>query len=223
MNAVLESRITDYAFSFGLQKIETIQLEGFKKFFANLPVDPYMRGKYRQRRLSRLRISDHKLEKQQNGYLFQTKDYNPIQGNVKRKFAEIDDRLIALSAFQKLVFEFSDRCQLTPGGDIDVHQIRTTCSPNKFGNPAPEGIHRDGADFIGIFAVDRQNIAGGATHLYVEKKQKPVLNKVLNAGELLLLNDREFFHFTTPIKSLCDGAGTRDVFVLTSPSLQVDF
>ncbi|PLZ94890.1 hypothetical protein CI592_22825, partial [Fischerella thermalis CCMEE 5328] len=39
---------------------------------------------------------------------------------------------------------------------------------------------------------------------------------------LLLINDHQFFHFTTPIKPMTDGVGTRDVFVLTSPSLLSD-
>ncbi|HLO52291.1 MAG TPA: 2OG-Fe dioxygenase family protein [Kamptonema sp.] len=35
----------------------------------------------------------------------------------------------------------------------------------------------------------------------------------------MLVNDHEFLHFTTPIKPEFVGVGTRDVFVLTSPSL----
>ncbi len=103
--------------------------------------------------------------------------------------------------------------------EIGVHQIRTTCSSNNYGNPAPEGIHRDGTDFIGIFSVERENVQGGETHLYKFKKDNPVFSKILNAGELLLVNDREFFHFTTPIKPTSSGEGSRDVFVLTCPSL----
>jgi len=53
----------------------------------------------------------------------------------------------------------------------------------------------------------------------LQKKQKPVFSKVLNPGELLLVNDHEFFHFTSPIKPEIEAQGSRDVFVLTSPSL----
>ncbi|HCF27855.1 MAG TPA: hypothetical protein DEV81_11805, partial [Cyanobacteria bacterium UBA11049] len=91
--------------------------------------------------------------------------------------------------------------------------------PSNYGNPAPEGIHRDGTDFIGIFSANRENIQGGETHLYIDKKEKPVFKKILHPGELLLVNDREFFHFTTPIKPTSDAQGVRDVFVLTCPSL----
>ncbi len=219
MQTVSKSTDLDYAFMFTFLKVNFIKLEGFKQFFTELPVDPYVEGNYRFRRLSRFTISENKLIKLPHGYLFQSKQYNPLVGDIKREFAELDDALIELVNFKKLVFAFSDSCKLSPATEIAVHQIRTTCSPNNFGNPAPEGIHSDGTDFIGIFSVDRENIQGGETHLYTSKKGKPVFNKILNSGELLLVNDHEFFHFTTPIKPVTDAQGTRDVFVLTSPSL----
>ena len=140
-------------------------------------------------------------------------------GDIKREFAEIDDALIKLDIFKTVVFAFIYACKLHPEAEIGVHQIRTTCSASNYGNPAPEGIHRDGTDFIGIFSVNRENIQGGETHLYIEKKEKPVFKKILHPGELLLVNDRQFFHFTTTIKPISDNQGVRDVFVLTCPSL----
>ncbi|TFI51741.1 hypothetical protein BLD44_024535 [Mastigocladus laminosus UU774] len=222
MQKVLGSTELEYAFLFTLRKVNSIITEGFQPFFNNLPVDPYIKGNYRTRRLSRFIVSEDKLIKLPHGYLFQSKDYNPLLGDIKREFAELDDALIELDIFKNLVFAFTDSCKLHPEAEIGVHQIRTSCSPENFGNPAPEGIHRDGTDFIGIFSVDRNNIQGGETHLYTAKKEKPVFNKILYPGELLLINDHQFFHFTTPIKPIGEGVGTRDVFVLTSPSLLSD-
>ena len=222
MQKVSESMQLEYAFMFTLRKVNSINPAGFKPFFNDLPLDPYIKGNYRSRRLSRFIVSEDKLSKLPHGYLFQSKEYNPLVGDVKREFAELDDALIELDIFKYMVLAFSDSCKLHPEAEIGVHQIRTTCSPNNLGNPAPEGIHQDGTDFIGIFSVDRENIQGGETHLYAAKKEKPVFNKVLNPGELLLVNDHEFYHFTTPIKPQNDAQGTRDVFVLTSPSLLCD-
>ncbi len=222
MQTLLGSTNLDYAMMFALHQVESVELEGFKPFFRNLPVDPYIKGDYRTRRLSRFKVAADELIKLPHGYLFQSKHYNPLVGDIRREFAELDEAMIELKAFKKLIFAFIDYCQLnSEGSEIGVHQIRTSCSPTNYGNPAPEGIHRDGTDLIGIFSVDRVNIQGGETHLYKSKKDSPVFNKVLNPGELLLVNDREFFHFTTPIKPLSDGEGTRDVFVLTCPSLLV--
>jgi hypothetical protein len=209
----------EYAFLFTLRKVNSIKLEGFKPFFKNMPVDPYIKGNYRSRRLSRFTVNGDELIKLPHGYLFQSKEYNPLAGDIKREFAELDDAMIELDIFQELILAFTDSCKLHPEAEIGVHQIRTSCSSDNMGNPAPEGIHSDGTDFIGIFSVDRNNIQGGETHLYTGKKEKPVFSKVLHPGELLLVNDHEFFHFTTPIKPESDDLGTRDVFVLTSPSL----
>lgn len=222
MEKILRATELEYTFLFTLRKVNSINPEGFKEFFHNLPIDPYIKGHYRSRRLSRFMVSEDKVKKLPHGYLYQGKDYNPLLGGVRREFAELEDSLIELDIFQDMVLAFCDSCKLHPEAEIGVHQIRTTCEPNSFGNPAPEGIHRDGTDFIGIFAVNRDNIQGGETHLYINKKEKPVFNKILNPGELLLVNDHEFFHYTTPVKPIDEGRGTRDVFVLTSPSLLLD-
>ncbi len=222
MQTLSGSTELEYAFMFTFKKVNSIKLEGIKQFFTALPVDPYIKGQYRFRRLSRFIISRDELIKLPHGYFYQSKDHNPLIGGVKREFAELDDALIRLDNFKKLVLAFSDSCKLHPEAEIGVHQIRITCSPKNYGNPAPEGIHRDGTDFIGIFSVDRESIQGGATHLYTARKEKPVFSKILNPGELLLVNDHEFLHFTTPIKPTSEQEGTRDVFVLTSPSLLSD-
>ncbi|MBU7582331.1 MAG: 2OG-Fe dioxygenase family protein [Nostoc sp. TH1S01] len=219
MQKVWESTELEYAFLFTLRKVNSINPEGFEPFFNNLPVDPYIKGNYRLRRLSRFTVSGDQLIKLPHGYLFQSKAYNPLLGDIKREFSELEDGIIELDIFKKMVLAFSDSCKLHPEAEIGVHQIRTICSAENMGNPAPEGIHQDGTDFIGIFSVARENIQGGETHLYTAKKEKPVFSKVLNPGELLLVNDHEFFHFTTPIKPQTHGLGIRDVFVLTSPSL----
>ncbi len=222
MKKILEIVESEYTFQFKLRKVNSIVLAGFKPFFKNLPIDPYIKGKYRSRRLSRFTFKGEELIKLPHGYLYQSKQYNPLVGNIKREFAELEDGLVQLDIFQQLIMAFADFCNLHPEAEIGVHQIRTSFSPNNFGNPAPEGIHQDGTDFIGIFSVDRDNIQGGQTHLYTAKKEKPVFNKILQPGELLLVNDHDFFHFTTPIKPVTAEQGTRDVFVLTSPSLISD-
>lgn len=220
MQTVLGSRDLNYAFMFALQKASSINLDRLKPFFATLPVDPYIKGNYRSRRLSRFKVYGDELVKLPHGYLFQSKSYNPLVGDIKREFSELDDALVALEDFRKLVFAFNDYCKvLIENREIGVHQIRTTCSPDNFGNPAPEGIHRDGTNFICIFSVDRKNIEGGETHLYKSKDENPVFRQVLDPGEFLLVNDDEFYHFTTPIKPMTVGQGSRDVFVLTCPSL----
>ena len=143
MTTVLDSTGLAYAFMFTLKKVDSIKLEGFKQFFNDLTADPYIKGNYRFRRLSRFTVSGDELSSLPHGYLYQSKEYNPLLGDIKRGFAELDDALVKLDAFRELVCGFSESCKLHPETEIGVHQIRTVCSPNNYGNPAPEGIHVD--------------------------------------------------------------------------------
>lgn len=208
--------ITDYA----LENIKFLSLDKLKNFFVNLPADPYLEGNYRFRRFSRFKVSSTSLVKLAHSYFFQSKEYNPLIGDVKREYSDLDNKLIELEDFQKIVWKFFEFCQLCSSFDeIGVHQIRITTSSQHIGSPAPEGIHRDGVDLVGIFCVNRERIEGGETHLYKSKNDSPVFQKILNPSQLLVFNDRQFLHFTSPIKAISSEDGIRDVFVFTCPGL----
>jgi hypothetical protein len=139
-------------------------------------------------------------------------------GDVAREYLELEDELIQLPDFQTLVLDFFEFCRhCSSSTEVGVHQIRITAD-QQMGNPAPEGIHRDGVDLIGIVCVNRDGIEGGETHLYPAKDRGPVFAKVLAPGELLVVNDHRFFHYTTPVQARST-RGVRDVFVLTCPGL----
>lgn len=215
--------------SYVLEMLTAINVGELKQSFAHLPEDPYLEGNYRFRRLSHFKVvgdphnSDNtaRLIKLPHRRLFQSKQYNPLLGDVVREYDELEDELVQLEGFQRLIWEFFQFCQLCSTSDeIGVHQIRTTAHSEKLGNPAPEGIHRDGVDVVGIFSVDRSGIGGGETHLYKQTDaQQPVFSKVLNPGELLVFKDDQYFHYTTPVNAIATEPGTRDVFVLTCPGL----
>jgi hypothetical protein len=205
--------------SYILERLNALDMAKLIPFFADLPIDPYLEGNYRFRRLSHFRISDHRLVQLPHTAMFQSKTYNSLLGNVVREYADLDPELINLPDFQALILEFFEFCQrCSTSNEVGVHQIRITADQG-VGNPAPEGIHRDGVDIIGIICVNRDGVAGGETHLYESKDRSPVFTKVLNPGELLVVNDHQLFHFTTPIQARSPGAGVRDVFVFTCPGL----
>jgi histidine decarboxylase len=207
--------------SYVLEMLTAIEVEKLKSSFAQLPADPYLEGNYRFRRLSHFKIMDDRLIKLPHRRLFQSKQYNPLLGDVVREYAELEDELIQQESFQRLIWEFFQFCQLcSTSKEVGVHQIRTTASAHKVGNPAPEGIHRDGVDLVGIFSVDRGSIGGGETHLYQKKAgEPPLFSKVLNPGEFLVFRDDQYFHYTSPVNLTTAEVGTRDVFVLTCPGL----
>ena len=214
--------LNDYA----LETLNSLDLERLDNFFDNLPVDPYIAENYRFRRLSSFKIVNNRLIQLPHSPLFQSKKYNPLLGDVIRDFPELERDLIELQDFQTIVLEFFEFCQqcsrVDPikANEISVHQIRTIARPKKIGHPAPEGIHRDGVDVVGIFSVSRNKIEGAVTSLYKSKESEPIFSKILNPGELIVFNDRAFFHFTSIIKATTSEVGTRDVFVLTCPGLR---
>ena len=120
-----------------------------------------------------------------------------------------------------MIWEFFEFCKLCSASEeVGVHQIRTVTSVREIDHPAPEGIHRDGVDMVGVFCVNRERIEGGETHLYKSKDGNPIFTKILNPGELLAFNDHQFFHFTSVVKAISSQKnGLRDIFVLTCPGL----
>ena len=206
--------------SYVLEMVTAVEVSRMKQFFDDLPADPYLSENYRFRRLSHFQIDGDRLIKLPHRRLFQSKTYNPLLGDVIREYEEIDDRLVELEDFQKIVWEFFQFCQLcTKHNEVAVHQIRITASSQQTGNPAPEGTHRDGVDLVGIFSAGRVDVEGAETHLYQSKGGKPVFSKILNPGEFLVFRDEQYFHYTTPIQATKAELGTRDVFILTCPGL----
>ena len=136
--------------SYILETLPDLPLDSIRPFFDRLPADPYISGHYRFRRLSHFTNYGDRFVKLPHRRLFQAKQYNPLVGDVAREYAELEDELIALDEFQKILKEFFQFSQLcTDRQEIAIHQIRTTASAGEIGNPAPEGIHRDGVDFGG--------------------------------------------------------------------------
>lgn len=207
--------------SYVLEMLTDIRVDQFVPFFNNLPADPYLAGNYRFRRLSHFRIEGDRLIHLPHRRLFQSKNYNPLLGDVVREYEELEAGLIELEDFQKVIWEFFQFCQIcTDHNEVAVHQIRTTASSQSAGNPAPEGIHRDGVDLVGIFSVHRAGLEGGETHLYPDKNgSPPAISKVLTPGEFLVFKDDQYFHYTSPVSVAKAGHGVRDVFVFTCPGL----
>ena len=209
--------------SYAIETISDRNLKTIQPFFERLPPDPYLEGHYRFRRFSRFEGKGRQLVQLPHAFFYQSKTYNPLLGNVKRDYEELSAALVQSDAFQQAVltfFEFSRQC--SPFREVGVHQIRVTADRSEFGSPAPEGIHHDGVDLVGILCIDRHGVSGAETQLSILKGTEPILRKVLNPGELLVFNDHQFFHYTTPIVPVEDN-GYRDVFVFTCPDIPFNY
>ncbi|EKU99214.1 hypothetical protein Lepto7375DRAFT_1232 [Leptolyngbya sp. PCC 7375] len=209
--------------SYAIETISDRNLQAIQPFFETLPTDPYLEGNYRFRRFSRFRIENNQFTQLPHAFFYQSKTYNQLLGNVKRDYEELSVAMVQSEAFKQTVLTFFEFCQqCSPFREVGVHQIRITTDLSHSGNPAPEGIHHDGVDLVGILCIARQGVSGAETQLSVVKGADPMLRKVLNPGEFLVFNDHQFFHYTTPIVPVED-SGYRDVFVFTCPDIPFNF
>ncbi len=84
------------------------------------------------------------------------------------------------------------------------------------GLPTPEGLHRDGRDYVMMMFMGKEGIKGGETTIY-DLNRKPLLSRTLeHPSETILVNDEKVMHGVSPIepaKKLI--TGKRDILVIT--------
>lgn len=95
--------------------------------------------------------------------------------------------------------------------NISCHQVRLLSFPDLDSDNAPEGIHKDGADYIvSALILNRHNIVDGISNIY-NSKQELLEQHQLQLGEFIFQEDRELWHDITPIKSKKPFIGYRDI------------
>jgi hypothetical protein len=99
---------------------------------------------------------------------YQSLDYNPLVGGIERWFEPIRPEIVAGATFRRIV-EF---CLALFGPlkradwHIECHQFRIEARPEAAGRPTPEGVHRDGVDYVLVMLVSRVNIESGTTTVH---------------------------------------------------------
>ena len=84
--------------------------------------------------------------------------------------------------------------------NVSVHQVRQVARPGVSSDNAPEGVHRDGADFIvSALVLNKRNILGGRSTVFSPDKQEVLLEHTLEAGEGIFHEDRELWHDITKV------------------------
>ena len=61
---------------------------------------------------------------------------------------------------------FSAAAPTTRAWRVEVHQFRIEARSGEEGRPTPEGLHRDGVDYVLVLLIHRRNIASGATTIH---------------------------------------------------------
>ena len=199
--------------------------DSFARSWDNLGVDTYMAdgGRYRRRRFAAFRAAGNEIARKPHQPHYQSRDYNPLNGGIERWFEPVTDKIGAHPAMQAILLtckRLFDR--LTPpdvrpdAWHVESHQFRIEARPGREGRPTPEGMHRDGVDWVLVLMVRRENVASGETTIY-DLLERPLGSFTLTAPlDSALVDDSRVYHGVTPVAPLDPRRPAyRDVLVVT--------
>src|SRR5260221_14724053 len=121
----------------------------------------------------------------------------------------------AILSFCRSLFD-----SLAPGTSawqIEVHQFRIEARPGEQGRPTPEGLHRDGVDYVLVLLIRRRNIAEGTTSIHAVGDRRLLGSFTLTEPfDAALVDDARVYHGVTPVAPLDPALSAyRDVLVVT--------
>jgi len=108
---------------------------------------------------------------------------------------------------------------LAPAGgswDVEVHQFRIEARSDEQGRPTPEGVHRDGVDYVLVLLIARRNILSGTTTIHDVTGRQLGSFTLTSPLDAALVEDARVCHGVTPVEPI-DPLSTayRDVLVVT--------
>lgn len=194
----------------------------FVQSWNEMPLDEFMAdgGRYRRRRYATLSVNhDGQILLEPHQPHYQGLEYNALNGGVPRHFAPILPEIVTGSTLQS-VLQYCVRTfnTLKPSTawHVEVHQFRIEAGSGETAKPTPEGIHRDGVDFVLVMMVKRQNISSGTTTLH-DLSQHTIDSFTLTSPlDCALVDDHRCMHAVTPIQPIDPlQPAYRDVLVVT--------
>lgn len=192
----------------------------FEASWNDMPLDQYMAdgGRYRRRRYATLSAVNDDLRLEPHQPHYQSLEYNALNGGVARQYEPIPESVVQGHTMRGIL-QFCQRLfnRLLPEAawHIECHQFRIEAGSEQ-GKPTPEGVHRDGVDFVFVMMVKRVNVSSGTTTMH-DMEQRTLdsftLTKPLDAA---LVNDRRCMHGVTPVEQIDPAIPAyRDVLVVT--------
>ena len=197
----------------------------FARSWDHLETDEYMAdgGRFRRRRFARFQCDRGVITREPHGPHFQSLDYNALNGGIDRWFEPVTDAIAAHPITRRLLELCSEVFTKAAGFDsagaawkIEMHQFRIEPSMREAGKPTPEGMHRDGVDWVFVGLVARTGVAGGVTGIGDAKGRSLGAFTLSEPLDSVFLDDHRVRHGVTPVLILTPGRPAhRDVLVLT--------
>jgi len=192
----------------------------------NLERDTYYgeknEGCYRVRRYTDFNFSPRtgELAPRDHVAYFQSVKMNRYVGGKSRHFGDVLPETYENALLRDLVRldfslfpvqeEFLDRewiCQ--------VHMIRIVVGPGQTTPVTPEGIHSDGYPFAGVHLMNRRGVVGGESSVYSHAEKQLATITFESPLDSLWFEDRNLKHYVTPISSVGEEPGSRDILAIS--------
>lgn len=188
-----------------------------------LELDRYMAdgGRYRRRRHAVFAVPQTgAIERQPHQPHYQSTDYNPLHGGIARLFEPVTDatgRSASLHAILAACRDLFGRlAPAVPRWHVEVHQFRIEARSGESGRPTPEGLHRDGVDYVLVLLVERRNIASGTTAVHALDGRPLGQFTLTHPFDAALVDDARVAHGVTPVEPFDPAQPAfRDVLVVT--------
>ncbi len=199
--------------------------ESFAASWDDLGPDTYMAdgGSYRRRRYAAFSASAAGVKRKAHQPHYQSRDYNALNGGIARWFEPVTEPMAAhpallaiLSATNSLFTGCTPPATRPAAWHVELHQFRIEAQPGTPGKPTPEGMHRDGVDWVLVLLVRRRNVASGETTI-ADLQQNPLGSFTLSEPlESALVDDDRVYHGVTQVTPIDPKQpACRDVLVVT--------
>ena len=195
----------------------------FQASWDTLEVDRYMAdgGRYRRRRHAVYGATDDReIRREPHQPHYQSLNYNPLHGGIERWFEPVvpdigsGSSMRAILTFCRSLFE--GLSPQTRHWKIEVHQFRIEARAGEEGRPTPEGLHRDGVDYVLVLLISRCNIASGTTSIHALDGSLLGQFTLTHAFDAAVVDDSRVAHGVTPVEAIDPTSPAyRDVLVVT--------
>ncbi|MDQ3025969.1 MAG: 2OG-Fe dioxygenase family protein [Pseudomonadota bacterium] len=197
--------------------------EAFAASWNDLPRDTHLPEGHRYRRRRHATLSaragegSFRVEPHQPHY--QGLEYNALVGGIERWFEPVAPQIVAGATFGAVIalcLRLFGRLRPHTEWRIECHQFRIEARGDYAGQPTPEGVHRDGVDYVMVLLVGRANIASGTTTVHDLDGRLLGSFTLESAFDAALVDDARVKHGVTAVHPIdLARPASRDVLVVT--------
>lgn len=191
----------------------------FTASWNELAPDTYLAstGRHRRRRHAVFSADADGVRREAHQPHYQSKTYNTLQGDIERWFEPIAADGPSLRRILDFCHGFFGA--LAPRvarWHVEVHQFRIEARADEAGEPTPEGVHRDGVDYVMVLLIDRTNIERGITTIHATDGRLLGSFTLTHPFDAALVDDARVFHGVTAVTPVDPTQPAhRDVLVVT--------